>query len=225
MSRQPARQFRRHLPEVHHLPRAGRAFHLEIVAEVVVELLQRFDQQVVDREPDRPAPVGVAAEQRRWSIRPARSRRRVRVRRSRSDVRMILVHSARGRGCRRARGTRVSSSIDLQNAGAAGRRRRSRAGAARRCRGRASRRRCWSGRAGSARNHSSRRAEAVEAGRSARWLERLHREQRNQPDHRAYPRPGRGRRRRCAGRRRRSRRLRPTGKATHRRRSFMACAM
>ena len=45
------------------LPRAGRAFDLEVVAEVVMELLQRFDQQEVHREPDRPAPVGIAAEQ------------------------------------------------------------------------------------------------------------------------------------------------------------------
>ena len=31
--------------------------------KVVMKLLQRFDQQVVDRKPHRPAPVGVAAEE------------------------------------------------------------------------------------------------------------------------------------------------------------------
>ena len=44
---------------------AGGAFDLEIVAVVVMELLQRLDDQVVDREPDRPAPVRVAAEHAR----------------------------------------------------------------------------------------------------------------------------------------------------------------
>ena len=43
--------------------RAGRALDLEVVAVVVMELLQRLDDQEVDREPDRPAPVRVAAEQ------------------------------------------------------------------------------------------------------------------------------------------------------------------
>ena len=42
--------------------RAGRALDLEVVAVVEVELQQRPDDQRVDRHPDRPAPVGVAAE-------------------------------------------------------------------------------------------------------------------------------------------------------------------
>ena len=45
------------------LARAGRALDREVVAVVVVELLERLDDQVVDREPDRAAPVRVAAEQ------------------------------------------------------------------------------------------------------------------------------------------------------------------
>jgi hypothetical protein len=61
--RQPPRQFRGDFPQVHHLPRARRAFHFEVVAEIEVKLLEGFDQQVVRREPHRAAPVRVAAEQ------------------------------------------------------------------------------------------------------------------------------------------------------------------
>src|SRR5437016_2764213 len=50
---------------------AGGKLHREALAQVMVELLQRLDQEVVDREPDRPPPVGVAAEQ------PARRLRRL----------------------------------------------------------------------------------------------------------------------------------------------------
>src|SRR5262249_23511814 len=65
---QPPRQLLADLPEVHHLSRPGRAFDLEVVAvaivrEVRVIFLQRFDDQEVDREPHRPAPIRVAAEQ------------------------------------------------------------------------------------------------------------------------------------------------------------------
>src|SRR5690606_21537315 len=42
---------------------AGGELDFEFVAEVMVVLLQRFDHEVVDRKPDRAAPVGVAAEQ------------------------------------------------------------------------------------------------------------------------------------------------------------------
>src|SRR6185369_14982747 len=52
----------RDLGEVHEVAGAGRAFDLERVAVEVMITLERFDQQVVDREPDRPSPVGVAAE-------------------------------------------------------------------------------------------------------------------------------------------------------------------
>src|SRR5499427_6288802 len=65
---QPPRQLLADVPEVHHLSRPGRAFDLEVVAvaivrEVRVILLQRFDDQEVDREPHGPAPIRVAAEQ------------------------------------------------------------------------------------------------------------------------------------------------------------------
>src|SRR5438874_646056 len=41
------------------------ALDLEVVTVIVMELLQRFHEQEIDREPDRPAPVRVAAEQTR----------------------------------------------------------------------------------------------------------------------------------------------------------------
>ena len=50
------------LPEVHEDARAGGALHLELLAIVVMEFLERFDEQIVDGEPDGAAPVGVAAE-------------------------------------------------------------------------------------------------------------------------------------------------------------------
>ena len=48
-------------------PLAAEAGHREreVVAEEAMELLDRLDQHVVHRHPDRPAPVGVAAEQGR----------------------------------------------------------------------------------------------------------------------------------------------------------------
>ena len=45
------------------VPRARRALHLEIFAKIMVKLLQRFDQQIVHRKPDRPPPVRISAEQ------------------------------------------------------------------------------------------------------------------------------------------------------------------
>src|SRR5262245_18123319 len=65
---QPPRQLLADVPEVHHFSRPGRAFDLEVVTvaivrEVRVIFLQRFDDQEVDREPHRPAPIRVASEQ------------------------------------------------------------------------------------------------------------------------------------------------------------------
>src|SRR2546427_3856314 len=56
----PARQFAGYLPQGHHLSRSSRELDFEVVAEVVVKFLQRLDEQVVRRKPDRAAPVGVA---------------------------------------------------------------------------------------------------------------------------------------------------------------------
>src|SRR6516165_10607981 len=61
-ARQASTQFVRHFVDCDEPPRAGRAFDFEFVAVVVMELLQRFDEQVIDGEPDRSAPVGIAAE-------------------------------------------------------------------------------------------------------------------------------------------------------------------
>ena len=36
---------------------AGRAFHLEIVAVVMMKLLERFDQEIIGRKPNRAPPV------------------------------------------------------------------------------------------------------------------------------------------------------------------------
>src|SRR5262247_4591895 len=71
---QPPRQLLADVPEIHHFSRPGRAFDLEVVAvaivrEVLVIFLQRFDDQEVDREPHRPAPIRVAAEQPRLRLR------------------------------------------------------------------------------------------------------------------------------------------------------------
>src|SRR5262250_360051 len=54
--------FSRDLRQGHLLPAAGRKFHAEILTEVAIKLLQRFDEKEVQRKPDGAAPVGVPAE-------------------------------------------------------------------------------------------------------------------------------------------------------------------
>src|ERR1700730_1155718 len=60
--RQPARQLGGHLLEAHQIAGAGGAFDLEVIAVVVMEFLQRFDEEEVHRKPDGAAPIRVAAE-------------------------------------------------------------------------------------------------------------------------------------------------------------------
>ena len=61
-AREAAGDFGGDFPKVHYLARSGWAFYFEFVAVVVMELLERFDNQVVNRKPDWPAPVRVATE-------------------------------------------------------------------------------------------------------------------------------------------------------------------
>src|SRR5438067_1624327 len=49
-------------PKVHHPARSRWAFYFEFVAVVVMELLERLDNQVVNWKPDWPAPVRVATK-------------------------------------------------------------------------------------------------------------------------------------------------------------------
>src|SRR5271166_2194160 len=55
--RHAARKFSRDLPQSHHLSRSRWKLDLKVVAQVVMELLERFDQQVVRRKPNGAAPV------------------------------------------------------------------------------------------------------------------------------------------------------------------------
>src|SRR5271169_4441015 len=55
--RHPARKFSRYLPQGHHLSRSGGELNLKVVAKVVMKLLERLDQQVVQRKPNRATPV------------------------------------------------------------------------------------------------------------------------------------------------------------------------
>src|SRR6185312_8678392 len=64
-ARESPRELGRDLPEIEETAGAGRALDLQVVAVEVVESLQRLDEQVVDRKPDRSAPVRVTAEQPR----------------------------------------------------------------------------------------------------------------------------------------------------------------
>src|ERR1700751_919822 len=57
--RKSARELGRYFRQRQHVSRAGGKFHFEIVPEVVMEFLQRFNQQIVHWEPDRSAPVGI----------------------------------------------------------------------------------------------------------------------------------------------------------------------
>src|SRR5580658_4773982 len=55
-------EFVRHSPMVNALSRAGRQLDGEIVAEPAMESSQRLNRQEVEWEPDRTAPVRIAAE-------------------------------------------------------------------------------------------------------------------------------------------------------------------
>ena len=158
---------------------AGRALDPEVVAVVVVELLQRLDQQVVDREPDRPAPVRVAAEQAGASTRPARSRRGARARRRASTYGCVAVVRATARGRRRATGTRSRRACARAAASGGGRvtsdsRRRSPSPGVV-----PARRRCSASSGRLSRNHSHAPLEAGQPLEHLR-LERLDREERDQ---------------------------------------------
>src|SRR5690349_17469579 len=59
---QAPRELVRNVFDGHESARTSGAFDLEVVAVIMVEFLQRFDDEKVHRHPDRPAPVGVAAE-------------------------------------------------------------------------------------------------------------------------------------------------------------------
>src|SRR5262245_42301518 len=63
------RELGRNLAERHEVARAGRVLHLDVAAKEVVKALQRLDEQEIHREPDGPAPVGVAAEESRGRLR------------------------------------------------------------------------------------------------------------------------------------------------------------
>ena len=45
------------------MPGPGRIFDFVTVTQIVMKLLQRFDQEKIDGKPDRSAPIGIAAEQ------------------------------------------------------------------------------------------------------------------------------------------------------------------
>ena len=62
-SEQSSSKLIRHGPEGHHVTRAGRAFHLEVVAVEMLKELEGLDDQEVHGKPDRTTPVGVATEQ------------------------------------------------------------------------------------------------------------------------------------------------------------------
>ena len=66
---QPSRDLIRHLIEIQLVARPGRAFDPEPWTEVAVVNPERLDEKVVDRHPDRAAPVGVAAEKARARLR------------------------------------------------------------------------------------------------------------------------------------------------------------
>ena len=60
---QAQRQFTRDLSQAQVLPRVGWALHFEVIAVIPVELVEGFDDEIVDRHPNRPAPIGVSTEQ------------------------------------------------------------------------------------------------------------------------------------------------------------------
>src|SRR6266852_1807920 len=61
--RQAARDLRCDFPERHVLARTGRTLNLEVVTQIVMELLERLDQQIVHGEPDGATPIRISSEQ------------------------------------------------------------------------------------------------------------------------------------------------------------------
>src|SRR5207302_4492004 len=70
--RQAARKLMRHLREIHLPARADRALDRESLAVKVMVALERLDEEVVQRKPDRSSPVGVAPKEARirfsWKV-------------------------------------------------------------------------------------------------------------------------------------------------------------
>ena len=66
---QTLRNLTGNLPEIRQLTRARGTFDFIIVAQKEVKLLQRLDKQVIDRQPNRSTPIGIAAEQSRTRFR------------------------------------------------------------------------------------------------------------------------------------------------------------
>jgi hypothetical protein len=66
--REPAAELVRNLEQVQVAPGAGGTLQLEIVAVVVVKFLERLDQKIIDRHPDRAAPVRVSPEKSRLGV-------------------------------------------------------------------------------------------------------------------------------------------------------------
>src|ERR1700687_1827969 len=65
----PPGDFRSYLPEIGFGAGIGRAVHFEIFAVVVVIFLQRFDEEIVHRKPDGPAPVRIPSKEARRGFR------------------------------------------------------------------------------------------------------------------------------------------------------------
>src|SRR5690348_16901349 len=89
------RKLRGHLPDRRLPSRPEGIFHPVLIAEKEMKLLKRFDEQIVDGEPDRSAPIRIPAE-----LRSARFRRlvvdSVLMAHDVQDVRMIPVIAGQG---------------------------------------------------------------------------------------------------------------------------------
>src|ERR1700683_187672 len=61
-ARQPVRELRSHLFNGQIAAGARRALDAEVVAVIMMKLLQRFDDEEIERKPDGAAPIRIAAE-------------------------------------------------------------------------------------------------------------------------------------------------------------------
>ena len=62
-TQKPALELRGDLMQIRLFARSGRQFDRQIIAEEVVEMPERLDREEVEGKPNRPPPVGVAAEE------------------------------------------------------------------------------------------------------------------------------------------------------------------
>src|SRR5258707_4886670 len=92
---EPPGNFRGYLPEIGFGAGMGGALHFEIFAVVVVIFLQRFDEEIVHRKPDGPAPIRIPSKEASRGFRRL-VRHAIRISVYANFARIVLVKARKG---------------------------------------------------------------------------------------------------------------------------------